>query len=90
MPFYPTKQSEIRPMINVLLCFNPTARYDKYAPFFPQGFTFEHGKFARALVMRRSDGQFLANTPLPSFFVTHQVRDYSENLDGRRFLYISC
>jgi hypothetical protein len=50
-----------------------SARYDKYKPFLPQGFQYESTGYSRLLVMRKSDGQFLANITMPPFFATHQV-----------------
>lgn len=53
-------------------------RYDKYKPFFPQGFQYEPSGFSRLLVMRKSDGTFIANITVPPFFATHQLGSYED------------
>lgn len=55
------------------------AHYNKNEPFFPQGFHFEKTGYTRLLVMRRSDGVFIANITLPPVFVTHQLGSYEED-----------
>lgn len=57
--------------------------YNQYAPFFPQGFHFEKGGFMRLLVMRKSDGVFIANITIPPMFVTHQDQ-YTTNVSRIR------
>ncbi|XP_053406723.1 carotenoid isomerooxygenase-like [Mercenaria mercenaria] len=52
--------------------------YEKYAPFFQQGFRYEPSGFTKLLVMRKSDGVFIANITMPPFFVTHQVGSYED------------
>ncbi|XP_060584886.1 carotenoid isomerooxygenase-like isoform X2 [Ruditapes philippinarum] len=53
-------------------------RYDKYVPFFKQGFHYEPNGFTRLLVMRKSDGEFVANITMSPFFVTHQLGAYED------------
>ncbi|XP_045188570.2 carotenoid isomerooxygenase-like isoform X2 [Mercenaria mercenaria] len=53
-------------------------RYDKHMPFFPQSFHYEPNGFVRLLVMRKSDGEFIANITMPPFFVTHQLGSYED------------
>lgn len=52
--------------------------YNDAEPFFPQGFKYEKGGFSRFLVMRKSDGKFVANITAPPFFATHQLGAYEE------------
>ncbi|XP_060575784.1 carotenoid isomerooxygenase-like [Ruditapes philippinarum] len=53
-------------------------RYDKYEPFLPQGFQYESTGYSRLLVMRKSDGQFIANITMPPFFATHQLNAFED------------
>ncbi|XP_053387890.1 carotenoid isomerooxygenase-like [Mercenaria mercenaria] len=53
-------------------------RYDQYKPFFPQGFRYEPNGYSRLLVMRKSDGVFIANITMPPFFATHQLGAYED------------
>ncbi|XP_045174041.2 carotenoid isomerooxygenase-like [Mercenaria mercenaria] len=64
----------------VAYMFDPCfyTHYDKYEPFFPQGFKFESTGFTRVLVMRKSDGIFIANITMPPVFVTHQLGAYED------------
>lgn len=52
--------------------------YDQYKPYFPQAFKFETSGYSRLLVMRKSDGAFIANITMPPFFVTHQLGSYED------------
>ena len=47
--------------------------FNKYKPFFKQAFRYESNGLTRLLVMRKSDGVFVANITMSPFFVTHQV-----------------
>ena len=49
------------------------AHYKDDKPFFPQSFKYEQKGFSRLLVMRKSDGSFIATVKTKPFFATHQV-----------------
>ncbi|XP_045181134.1 carotenoid isomerooxygenase-like [Mercenaria mercenaria] len=54
------------------------AFYNKYEPFFSQGFHYEPSGLSRLLVMRKSDGVFVANITVPPIFITHQLGAYED------------
>lgn len=52
--------------------------YNDGEPFFPQSFKYEQKGYSRLLVMRKSDGAFIATVKTKPFFVTHQLGSYEE------------
>lgn len=52
--------------------------YKDSEPFFPQSFKYEQKGFSRLLVMRKSDGSFIATVKTKPFFATHQLGSYEE------------
>lgn len=53
-------------------------RYQNYEPYFPQAFKYENSGYTRLLVMRKSDGQFIANVTTVPMFITHQLGSYED------------
>lgn len=51
---------------------------DKYGPYFQKAFYFEPQGLTRLLVMRKSDGVFIANIVTMPIFITHQLGSYED------------